>query len=130
MHDGGKIILGLVVFLALATFPIWYNAVIGEEAKAPDIPKPTKGEFCVEDTDYMKREHMTLLMEWRDEVVREDDRTFVDAHGREFDKSLTGTCLDCHENAEDFCFECHDYAGVSPYCWDCHVYEFQGAGGQ
>jgi hypothetical protein len=130
MRDGGKIILGLAVFLVLVTFPIWYNLVAGEEAQTPDIPQPTVGEFCVMDTDYMKREHMTVLMEWRDEVVRNNDLLFVDDHGRTFEKSLTKTCLGCHENADDFCFKCHDYAGVEPYCWDCHVWEFDGAGGR
>jgi hypothetical protein len=130
MHDGGKIIVGLVIFLALVTFPIWYNLAVGEAAAAPEIPKPTIGEQCVRDLDYMRREHMTLLMDWRDEVVRDGDRFYVDHNGVEQPKSLTKTCLRCHQNAEDFCFKCHDYSGVEPYCWDCHVYEIEGAGGQ
>ncbi len=35
---------------------------------------------------------------------------------------LTGTCLTgCHTNKADFCDRCHNYAGVSVYCWECHV---------
>ena len=29
MRDRGKILIGLAIFLALATFPIWYNQVSG-----------------------------------------------------------------------------------------------------
>ena len=33
MRDKGRVIIGLIVFLALITFPIWYNMVSGEEAE-------------------------------------------------------------------------------------------------
>ncbi len=36
-------------------------------------------------------------------------------------KSLQMTCMDCHSNKSKFCDQCHDYMGVKPYCWDCHV---------
>ncbi|MGD8893899.1 MAG: menaquinol oxidoreductase, partial [Desulfobacterales bacterium] len=31
------------------------------------------------------------------------------------------TCLDCHEEKAEFCDKCHNYASVSPYCWECHI---------
>ena len=30
-------------------------------------------------------------------------------------------CMKCHTNKEKFCDECHTYAAVKPYCWDCHI---------
>ena len=60
-------------------------------------------------------------MTWRDEVVRVNQRTFEAPDGREWEKSLTRTCLACHAEKAEFCDKCHDYLGVQPYCWDCHV---------
>jgi hypothetical protein len=71
--------------------------------------------------EYMKMEHMQLLNEWRDTVVRDAKRIFVNSSGKEFNMSLTNTCLDCHEEKAEFCDKCHNYASVSPYCWECHI---------
>jgi hypothetical protein len=64
---------------------------------------------------------MDLLMDWRDEVVRRGNRNFVAFNGRTYTISLTGTCMGCHSSKANFCDRCHDYAGVKPYCWDCHI---------
>jgi hypothetical protein len=120
MRDRGKILIGLVIFLALATFPIWYNLVKGEQSRPPEIVKPEEGQ-CVRETQYMKTEHMQLLMDWRDEVVRENSRIFVADDGTRYYKSLSATCMSCHANKDEFCDRCHDYLHVKPYCWDCHV---------
>ena len=69
----------------------------------------------------MRREHMQLLARWRDDVVRRGQRVYVASDGRHFDKSLTGTCLGCHENKAAACDRCHAYLAVQPYCWECHV---------
>jgi hypothetical protein len=37
MHDAGKIILGLILFLGIVTYPVWHNAMNG---KAGYIPTP------------------------------------------------------------------------------------------
>ena len=123
MRDRGRIVLGLLVFVILATFPIWYNLATGgsEPPEDPVIPPELAGTDCVRDGTAMKTEHMQLLMDWRDEVVRENDRVFTAADGRRFHKSLSTTCMDCHANKDEFCDRCHDYLGVAPYCWDCHV---------
>jgi len=123
MRDRGKIVLGLIVFLALATFPIWFNLVSGEESRPPEIVKPAieKTGDCVRDGALMRTEHMQLLVDWRDEVVRDNDRIFVTADNRRYYKSLSRTCMDCHANKQEFCDRCHDYLSVAPYCWDCHV---------
>jgi hypothetical protein len=121
MRDKGRIILGLLVFLALATFPIWYNLGSGDSPRPPELRLPSGETECVRDTEFMRTDHMTLLMDWRDEVVRENDRIFTAQGGQRYYKSLSGTCLSCHDDKQAFCDKCHDYLGVKPYCWDCHV---------
>jgi len=121
MRNKTRIVIGLVVFLGFITFPIWYNMVSGEESQPPEIVLPADETQCVMDADYMRTEHMQLLMDWRDEVVRYKQRIFTAEDGRRFDKSLTRTCLGCHANKAEFCDRCHNYLGVTPYCWNCHV---------
>jgi len=120
MHDGGKVIIGLIIFLALITFPLWYNVATGKAGYVPELEKATDGP-CVRDTIYMKANHMDLLNDWRDEVVRSGDRFYQHADLGRVEKSLSNTCLSCHENKDKFCDRCHDYMGVEPYCWDCHI---------
>ncbi len=121
MRDRGAIFAGLVVFLALATYPIWSGLAGGGKGEPPELVLPAEGGKCLAATAYMRTDHMKLLMDWRDDVVRRDDRVFVADDGRHFEKSLSGTCMSCHANKESFCDRCHDYVGVTPYCWDCHV---------
>ncbi|MFO8056877.1 MAG: sulfate reduction electron transfer complex DsrMKJOP subunit DsrJ [bacterium] len=121
MHDTGKILLGLLVFLVLMASPFWYNTTIGSGVEVPDLADP-KGEYCIKDTEWMRPNHMDLLDDWRDEVVREGDREKVEGlDGKMYEKSLTETCMDCHDDRAKFCDECHNYAAVDPFCWDCHV---------
>jgi hypothetical protein len=118
MSDKYKIYIGLIIFIAIVTFPFWYN--LGRAAPVPELAK-AKGEMCVLPAEEMKTEHMKLLDVWRDTVVREGNRIYVNSSGKEFEMSLTNTCLDCHAEKAEFCDKCHNYASVSPYCWDCHV---------
>jgi RNase P subunit RPR2 len=68
----------------------------------------------------MRAAHMKMLIQWREDVVRRGDRRFVAFNGKVYEKSLTRTCLGCHNKA-GFCDRCHAYSGVSgPYCWNCH----------
>jgi hypothetical protein len=70
----------------------------------------------------MRAEHMQLLNDWRDEVVREGMHEHTSTlTGEHFSKSLVKTCMKCHESKEKFCDKCHDTLDVNPYCWDCHV---------
>lgn len=122
MNDKGKIIVGIVIFLIIFTFPFWYS--MGKEGKAPELvltPKAKEAKVCVRDTEWMAANHMALLDLWRDTVVRKNERVYVNEQGKEFMMSLSNTCLDCHSNKAEFCDRCHDYASVSPYCWDCHI---------
>ena len=120
MHDAGKITAGLVIFLALVTSPVWYQVARGAETGPPELEKATGGPECVAPAEYMRALHMDLLDVWRDEAVRDGDRIHIGPSGQEFEKSLTGTCIGCHANKEEFCDRCHAYVGAEPYCWECH----------
>jgi hypothetical protein len=123
MYNKGIIVTGLAIFVVLITFPFWYN--LGKAAPAPELvltEKAKAAKTCVRPKAFMKAEHMQLLDIWRDTVVRDAKRKFVNSSGKQFDMSLSNTCLDCHSNKAEFCDRCHNYASVSPYCWDCHVY--------
>lgn len=121
MNDKIKIYIGLIIFIAIVTFPFWFN--LGSAAPVPELklPDKAKAEACVRSTEYMKTEHMQLLDIWRDTVVREGNRIYVNSKGEAFKMSLSDTCLDCHSEKAEFCDKCHNYASVSPYCWDCHI---------
>ena len=120
MHDAGKIIAGLIVFLILITFPFWYNAAGFYSGDKPDLKIITDAKQCVESKEYMKANHMNLLDDWRDRVVRGQER-YITLDGKRYEMSLTNTCLGCHSNKADFCDQCHNYMDVDPYCWDCHI---------
>ncbi|MCL5237468.1 MAG: sulfate reduction electron transfer complex DsrMKJOP subunit DsrJ [Nitrospirae bacterium] len=127
MYNAGKILIGLIIFFGLATFPFFYNmgkAIAKPEPKVdtPEIMKLAKQDRkCVESKEFMRAEHMQLLNEWRDSVVRSNTRVYVNAEGKKFDMSLQNTCMRCHSNKKKFCDECHNYMAVKPYCWDCHI---------
>jgi hypothetical protein len=121
MRDRSLILAGLLLFLGLITFPIWYNLASGTSSNEPALKLPADEKQCVASKETMRDTHMEILMTWRDEVVRQDKRTMRTADGRTFEMSLTRTCLKCHDNKEEFCDKCHLYAGVTPYCWDCHI---------
>jgi hypothetical protein len=121
MYDKGAVIAGLAVFVVLFSFPFWYNT--GSAAyKQPQPELPKNNKYCVESKDWMRAEHMQLLNDWRDEVVREGMHEYTSTlNGEHFQKSLVKTCMKCHESKEKFCDKCHDTLDVNPYCWDCHV---------
>ncbi len=124
MYDGGKIILGIAVFLAFATFPFYSNMGRTVPKAEPKIDTPVIQQMeekeCVEPKEFMRAEHMKLLNEWRDSALRDARRVYVSSRGKRYDISLQNTCMKCHSNKSKFCDECHGYAAVKPYCWDCH----------
>lgn len=89
----------------------------------PDIPKTARGIQCVEETDFMRKNHMELLMHQRDETMHRGIRT---------KKHSLKECLDCHvvkgddnlpvtaEDPRHFCSACHRYAAVKVDCFQCH----------
>lgn len=121
MYDANKIVPGLIVFLVFLTFPMWYNQATGEAAAKPELKIVSEEKECVEAKEVMRSTHMEKLNSWRDEVVREGKTVFQTSDGKQYTKSLTQTCMDCHSNKADFCDQCHNYAAVTPVCWDCHI---------
>ncbi len=124
MYDAGKIITGLIIFIALFASPIWYDAISGKEAlKQPELILPSRADQkeCVLSAEYMRSNHMELLNDWRFRVVRQGERKFITAGHKTVDMSLSKTCFNCHTNTTQFCDRCHNYVGVSPYCWECHT---------
>lgn len=122
MYDGGKIIIGLIIGLLILLFPFLYDA--GKAAKVPEPELTTvakEAKACVLPKSEMRAQHMKLLDEWRQEVVRDAERVYTSVDGRTFDKSLQNTCMNCHSNKTKFCDQCHTYMGVTPFCWDCHL---------
>jgi hypothetical protein len=120
MYDTGKILIGVAIFLIIAIFPFLLGVSKSSQAPNPVILK-AKGEQCVESAAYMRANHMQMLDQWRDDVVRLNDRTYTNTSGVSFNKSLSNTCKDCHANKTEFCDNCHEYSSVRPYCWECHV---------
>ena len=117
------IALGLVIFIIVATLPFWYGKGKTSPPKLSlDTPAiaQLKEKRCVEDTLFMRENHMKLLGTWRDKAVREGKRLYTARDGRIFEVSLSGTCLKCHSNKEQFCDLCHNYVGAKPTCFSCH----------
>ncbi len=126
MYDGWKVIIGIIIFLGIATFPFLYD--LGKAAPPPPEPKIDTPEIqkmaekkCIEPKSLMKVEHMVILNDWRDWYVRDGRSIYTAEDGTQYKVSLSNTCMKCHSNKKDFCDECHNYAGVKPYCWDCHI---------
>ncbi len=121
------IIGGLVIFVIAALSPFWANAVFGDGAGAPEPELTGRSKIekkCVLDKYDMRANHMSLLDDWRDSVVRDADRKYDAANGHSFNMSLStgsNSCLGCHDDKTKFCDKCHTYASVDPYCWDCHT---------
>ena len=121
MSDKGKIIGGLVVFLVLVTFPLWNTVVAGGETVMPELEYPAGETACIEDAEFMRANHMDILNQWRNALVRDGESNYTSSTGQEYYMSLTQTCMDCHDDRDAFCTTCHDYSNVNPTCWDCHV---------
>lgn len=125
MYKPTNIIIGLVIFVAIVTLPFW--ASVGSATEGPTVSLDTpvinamENPTCVEDTEYMRANHMKLLADWKVAVVREGNRVYVAEDGQEYLMSLQNTCFECHSNYEEFCLQCHTYSNVSPTCWTCHV---------
>ncbi len=125
MYDSGKIIAGLLVFTAIIAYPFIHSVGTDIVKPEPKINTPVIQQMavkrCVESKEFMKAEHMQLLNNWRDAVVREGNRVYVASDGKHYNMSLQNTCMHCHSNKKEFCDTCHNYMAVKPYCWDCHI---------
>ncbi|MDK9706706.1 MAG: sulfate reduction electron transfer complex DsrMKJOP subunit DsrJ [Desulforhopalus sp.] len=121
MYNKGTIIPGLIIFVLLITFPLWFNA-FSKASTVPKVELPPGGQKeCVAPAAEMRANHMVLLNEWRDDVLRDGNRVAVKVGGVEYRKGLQTACMACHTNKEKFCDTCHVYTSVKPFCWDCHL---------
>ena len=126
MYNKGTIIAGLALFVLFVTFPIWFNGLDAGPLPKPELP-PGGEKLCVAPASEMRDNHMQLLNEWRDDVLRNADRVSVTVDGKEYKKGLQMACMQCHSNKEKFCDSCHEYAAVQPTCWDCHLTPVEAA---
>lgn len=122
-----QVILVLAMLLA-SMLPGDGSALAAEDQRMSrvfvPVPPKGKGDKCVADTDFMRRNHMTMLDHQRDDTVHEGVRT------KQF--SLK-ECIACHavngpdarpitvKNPKHFCRVCHDYAAVKIDCFECHA---------
>jgi len=113
----------IISFAGIAAFAFSAFVVAGEKPSfAPNVPHPTNGSTeCVQPEDEMKKNHMKYILHQRDATMHEGVRTKT--------YSLK-ECINCHvpENTEirfgddkHFCSSCHNYAGVSIDCFQCHM---------
>lgn len=112
-----------VGILAVLCLSIAY-AASGTATKAGPtiiIDKARAGDRCVEDTAFMRKNHMNLLKHQRDETMHKGIRT---------EKHSLKNCISCHASTKDdrvvgsnehFCQSCHTYAAVKMDCWECHA---------
>lgn len=125
MYNSGKIITGLIIFVLLALSPFLLNFGRTPEVPKPSIDTPEINKMavkqCIEPKAFMRAEHMQILNNWRDSVVRQGNRIYTSSRGEQYTMSLQNTCMRCHSNKKKFCDECHTYMSVKPYCWDCHI---------
>jgi hypothetical protein len=121
MYNKRFIIPGLAVFVLFVTFPLWFNAFsTASTVPKPELP-PGGEKQCVAPLAEIRASHMVLLNEWRDAVLRDGERVAITVDGETYQKGLQLACMQCHTNKEKFCDSCHEYASVTPFCWDCHL---------
>ncbi|VAX25273.1 hypothetical protein MNBD_NITROSPINAE04-413 [hydrothermal vent metagenome] len=113
-------IIAAVVFFAIVSFPFLYNIVsvdvLSNVAAEPELKIEKQGK-CVEETSWMRQNHMKMLFHTREGAVREGIRLV--------NKSFHG-CISCHPDRAEFCDKCHSYVGAKPECWNCHSYPEKG----
>ena len=120
LYNAKAVTVGIVAFLVVCTSPFW--AGFGSsDYTSPKVSLPKDAKECIEDTAFMKAEHMQLLNEWRDQALRQGNRVYVAKNGKKWIISLQSTCLKCHNDYEQFCDKRHKTNNVEPYCWSCHV---------
>jgi len=109
------------ILFALACASLVGAVVAGD--RGPLIPK-AKGEQCVAETGFMRRNHMDLILHQRDETVvkgiRDEPFSLVE-------------CVDCHVQHDanntpirvdaegQFCASCHAFVAAKIDCFSCHA---------
>ncbi len=100
--------------LLLAITPAWAT-----DSFAPKLDIG-KGGKCVEEPQWMRKNHMQVLLQQRDETVHLGIRD---------GKYSLKVCIECHASTKDdsvlgradsFCEGCHRYEAVKIDCFECH----------
>ena len=112
-----RICIGVIIFFALNFVNLANGGDLG-----PKIFQG-KGSQCVAETEFMRINHMNLLVHQGEKTLRRGIR------GGDF--SLK-ECISCHtvpgkdnnpvtfDSDQHFCRSCHDYAAVKIDCFSCH----------
>ena len=115
-HDLG----GVLIFLALFTFPVVERA----SARRPGSPRSScPSEQAVRGPQGV---HADLPHAPADRLAREGGAQRrphlhgLRRHAAQHEPDQRPAC-ECHTDKAEFCDRCHNYAGVNPYCWDCHT---------
>lgn len=115
---------GALMAALLAVSAVAMASSDDHESSSGRVAKPVqaegKGEKCVREVSYMRRNHMDELKHHRNATMRKGIRT------TEF--SLQG-CINCHADKktnsvlgkDGFCQGCHSYAAVKLDCFECHA---------
>jgi len=122
--SGGRHIAGTIALLLALAAAVAAGASAASASDTVGAPGAAKAS-CVEETAFMRRNHMDLLQNHRDRTVKDGIRTTR--------HSLEG-CVNCHADKETgsvvgrnaagkegFCAGCHRFVAVSPNCFDCHT---------
>jgi len=112
-------VAAVVILLPIGFSLVWAVASPGAQIEQPFLQMPEGEEECVEDVAYMRFQHMDLLLEIRDGVVREGTKGQIVRNGTERTITLDG-CWECHTDRETFCNKCHDSVNLSLNCFRCH----------
>jgi hypothetical protein len=129
----GSVLRRFAALLALVAFAAPAVADAPAGAGTSRVPKPTvavtAAGSCVEDTAFMRRNHMKLIRHQRDLTVHEGIRTT---------QHSLANCVNCHASPrtgrvtgskDAFCEGCHSYAAVKLDCFECHADRAQAAAG-
>jgi len=118
-----KTIITLAGFAVLACSSLTFAGETHDKNAHENLLKTAraKSEKCVDDTAFMRSNHMAMILHQRDDTLRKGIR------GESF--SLK-ECISCHipENTNvrygddnHFCSSCHNYAAVTIDCFQCHT---------
>jgi hypothetical protein len=109
----------LKLIALLAALFMYTSADAAESAFMPKLDIG-KGGQCVEEPQWMRKNHMHVLLRQRDETVHLGIRD---------GKYSLKDCIECHASTKDnsvlgradsFCEGCHRYEAVKIDCFECH----------
>ena len=107
------VVLGLIILLPLVYSVVLWAFPSQMQCSQPFLEKPKGHKKCIKDTEYMRSNHMTLLKNIRNQVMRQGEKGQMGLKD----------CRQCHTNREQFCDKCHNAVNLKPDCFNCHFFE-------